>query len=125
MAGGPKFDKRKEAALAALLTAPSIQEAAKMVGVAEGTLYRWLREDTEFKTEYREAKAQAVGHAVTKLQQASTEAVETLRDVMNDQEAPPSSRVAAAKTTLEMAIKGIELEDLAARVEELEALAEK
>ena len=43
-----------------------------------------------------------------------------LTDISNDINCPASARVSAARTVLEMALKGIELEDLAVRVEELE-----
>lgn len=68
---------------------------------------------------------EAVSLAITKLQQVCGEAVETLREIMCNKENPPSSRVTAARTVLEMAIKAVELEDLAEKVEELEQLARR
>jgi hypothetical protein len=44
---------------------------------------------------------------------------------MNDPETSASARVSAAKIVLEMALKGSELEDLAARLEQLERLIEQ
>ena len=38
---------------------------------------------------------------------------------------PASARVSAARTVLELALKGVELEDLAVRVEELELQVSK
>ncbi|TEB08635.1 hypothetical protein Psch_02201 [Pelotomaculum schinkii] len=120
--GKPKITRKMEAAIAALLTAPTIAEAAAAVGVHEQTLWRWLQQE-EFQGRYREAKRQAVAQAVARLQQATTKAVDTLEEVMDDDLATPSSRVTAAKTVLDAAFKGIELDDLAARVDELERLA--
>jgi hypothetical protein len=48
-------------------------------------------------------------------------AVVALKDIAQDVSCPASARVSAARTVLELAIKGVELEDLAARVEELES----
>jgi hypothetical protein len=62
--------------------------------------------------------------AIANLQQATKEAVETLRKVMADAGAPTSSRVSAARTVLETAIRGVELLDLEERVERLEASLE-
>jgi hypothetical protein len=62
-----------------------------------------------------------VQHAITQVQRATGEAVETLRSVMQDAEAPASARVSAAKAILETSVKGIEIEDLAARIAALEA----
>ena len=125
MAGhGEKWTRKQDQAIAALLVYPTIPAAAKAVGVGETTLWRWLQRD-DFQDAYRLAKREAVAQAIAQLQRASGEAVKALSDVMNDPIAPASARVSAAKTILEMAVKGIELEDLAARVEQLEALTEQ
>ena len=58
--------------------------------------------------------------AVGQLQAACSVAVVALTDVFRDVNCPASARVSAARTVLEMALKGVELEDLAVRVEELE-----
>ena len=59
-------------------------------------------------------------HTIAQVQQATGEAVETLRTVMHDADAPASARVSAAKAILETAIKAVELEDLEARIAVLE-----
>ena len=43
-----------------------------------------------------------------------------LTDISQDVNCPASARVSAAITVLESALKGVELEDLAVRVDELE-----
>jgi len=59
------------------------------------------------------------------VQQATSTAVQTLLAVMQDAAAPASARVSAAKAIFETAMKGIELEDLEARIAALEAAAEE
>ncbi len=54
-----------------------------------------------------------------------TVAARTLKHIAGNRGLPSSPRVAAAKTILDMSIKGIELEDLAIRVEDLELHATK
>jgi hypothetical protein len=103
----------------ALLSEPTIEAAAKTAKVGERTLYTWLK-DPAFCAAYREARAEAVSRSVARLQQASGEAVTTLQDVMKDAEAPAPSRVAAAKTVLEIAIRGTEIAELQRRLSELE-----
>ena len=44
----------------------------------------------------------------------------TLRSVMNDCEAPYSTRVTAARTVLDLAIRCVEIDDLTSRIEALE-----
>jgi len=119
---GQKLSRKQEVALAALLLQPTIREAAKVAAISEATLFRWLQLP-DFQEAYRQAKRQAVGQAVTTLQRVSGEAVETLRKVMADEKAPASARVTAARAVLETAIKAVELEDLVARIEELERVA--
>ncbi len=70
--------KNTEKALAALLTSSSVKDAALASGLSEETLYRYLR-DEEFSGEYATARRQVVESAITGLQNAANEAVETLR----------------------------------------------
>jgi hypothetical protein len=107
-----------------LLLHATLSEAAAALAVDESTLRRWLREDTAFQTAYREARRAVVQQAIVQVQCATGEAVETLRSVMQDAEAPASARVSAAKAMLETAVKGIEIEDLEVRIATLEAQGE-
>jgi AcrR family transcriptional regulator len=70
--------KNTEKALTALLNASSVKDEATMSGLSEETIYRYLR-DEEFRSEYEDAKRQVVENAISALQQAANEAVETLR----------------------------------------------
>lgn len=115
------LDAAQGKALAALLSCESVAAAAKKARLSEATLYRYLR-DASFKAAYRRARAEAVEHAITQLQRDCAIASKTLREVCEDVEAPATARVAAAKIILEGGLKAVELQDLAARVEELEAL---
>ena len=110
---------KQHKALAALLSEPTIAGAAEKVGIGERTLYTWLGEPA-FGDAYRAARREAVGQAIARLQQVSSEAVTVLETVMNDEDEKGATRVSAAKTVLETAIKAVELEDLAARIEALE-----
>ena len=60
--------------------------------------------------------SQAVGH----LQGACSVAVLARTDISQDVNCPASAWGSAARTVLESALKGVELEELAVRVEELE-----
>jgi AcrR family transcriptional regulator len=117
------FDRKKEIALSALLTETTFQKAAKIAGVSEVTLYRWLK-DKDFSQAYKELKREAVSQAVARLQQISGQAVETLKAIMEDKDSPASVRVSAAKSILEMAIKAVELDDITKRIEDLEAIVD-
>jgi len=120
---GEKKSRKKEMAVIALLTEPSIPKAAARVGISEATLWRWMQDD-DFQELYREAKRRAVGQAIARIQQATTLAVDTLEAVMTNKKAPAMAKVLAAKTVLETAIKAVEIEELEARIEALERSAE-
>jgi hypothetical protein len=115
---------KQEKAISALLSEPTMKSAAHLVKVSEITIIRWLREDA-FKEAYQEARREATRQAIARLQQASSEAVDTLREVMNSSTAQPGARVSAAKTVLELSLKAVEIEDLALRVEEVEKHIER
>ncbi len=115
---GAKSDGQREQAILALLTHPTIPEAAKACGVGEVTLWRWLQ-DPAFAERYRAARRQVVEGAIASLQQMATEAATTLKRNLSC--GTPSVEVRAALAILEQAIKGAELLDLAERVAALEA----
>lgn len=118
-----KYERLKDNAIIALLTAPNIDEAAKIVGVGASTLYRWLKLP-EFQEELKEARRQAVALAIGKLQRSTSAAVGVLQSVAEDKEAPASARVSAAKTIIEMALKAVELDDVIRRLDEIEKAME-
>ena len=113
------ISRKQDTAIGALLSRPTILAAAESVGVGESTLRRWLK-DGDFLTAYRAARREAVSQAIGHLQGACSVAVMALTDISQDVNCPASARVSAARTVLELALKGVELEDLAVRVEELE-----
>jgi len=121
---GSKFGRKKEAAIAALLSQRNIEEAARTIGIGVRTLLRWLQ-IPEFAAAYRQARRDAFAQAVARLQQASSAAVTTLLKIMVDQAAPAASRVRAADSVLDHAAKAIELEDIEVRLGDLERAAEK
>ena len=120
---GAKLGHKKEAAIVALLSHRSIEDAARAVGIAPKTLMRWLKE-AEFNASYREARRAAFSQSVARLQQASGAAASTLVKIMVDQDTPASTRVRAAECIMNHAMKAIEVEDIEARVSELERATE-
>jgi len=116
---GAKFGRKKEEAIAALLTHRNVDEAARAVGVDPKTLLRWMKEP-EFDAAYREARRLAYGQSIARLQQAASAASSTLLKIMIDPNSPPSCRLRAADSVLSHAAKAIEIEDIEARVAALE-----
>ena len=119
---GAKFERKMEEAIAALLTQRNLDEAARSVGIAPKTLLRWLQQP-EFQVAYREARRAAFGQAVARLQQGTSAAATTLLKTMIDASTPASVKVRAAEAIFNHAAKAIEIEDVEARVTELERAA--
>jgi hypothetical protein len=111
--------QKKERAIMAMLTAPTMKQAADQAGIGETTLFRWLKAP-DFEQAYRQARRHALDQTISRLQQAASHAVNTLQDVMVDELAPHGSRVSAAKAILDISFKAFELDDLGARIESLE-----
>lgn len=118
---GEKLSRKREQAIAALLVHPTLGQAAQAIGIGEASLWRWLQ-DNDFQAEYQQARRQVVSQAIGQLQQATGEAVQCLRDIMGNPDAPGHARVSSAKTVLEVAIKSVEIEDLERRIRDLEKL---
>jgi hypothetical protein len=120
---GVKFGRKQEEAIAALLTQRNVEEAARAAGIGTRTLLRWMKEP-EFDAAYWEARRLAFRQSVARLQQASGAAVSTLLKIMVDQSAPHPTRVRAADSILDHAAKAVGMEDLDARLAELERAVE-
>jgi len=114
---------KQEEAILALLSNRNVEEAARAVKIAPRTLYRWLNEP-EFDKAFRKARRNAFGQATARLHQASGAAVAVMMKMMVDGSEPGSTRLRAADMVFSHAAKAIEIEDIEARVAELERAAE-
>ena len=115
---------KQEEAILALLTNPSVEHAARSAKITPRTLYRWLSEPL-FDRAYRKARRAAFGQGTARLQQASGAAVSSVLKIMVDQHTPASTKLRAADLVLTHGAKAIEIEDIEARVAELERAAEE
>jgi hypothetical protein len=121
---GSKFGRKKDEAIAALLTQRNTEEAAKAAGISHNTLLKWMK-DPEFDAAYREARRAAFGQSIARLQQGASAAATTLLKVLIEPGTPASVRVRAAEAILNHGAKAIEIEDIEARLAELERAAEE
>lgn len=115
-----RLTPKQEKFLQALLIAPSVTEASKMAGIARSTGQKYLTSVT-FKRAYREHTSQLMKQTTGKLQKASLEAVEVLREIMLDSDNSPYARQQAAQTILTTAYKAHEVDNVLEVIEELEA----
>ena len=70
------------------------------------------------------ARRNALAHTSTRLQQMSANAVGTLQSVLNDGKASLTSRVSAARLSLDMKFRGLFLDDIVHRLYTLESREE-
>ena len=96
---GSKLVRKKAEAIAALLSQPNVEEAARVAGISAQTLYRWMKMP-EFEAAYSEARQALVRQAVGRLQQAAGAAVTTLLRVICDSGASRTARLKAADRVL-------------------------
>jgi hypothetical protein len=117
---GAKLGRKQEETIAALLTQRNTEEAARAVGISPKTFLRWMKVPG-FDTAYREARRAAFGQCIARLQQGASAAA-TLLEMLIDPGNP--SAYVPPKSILSHANKAIEIEDVEARVSDLERVAE-
>lgn len=96
---GSQFGRKKQEAIAALVSQRTVEEAARVAGLSAQTLYRWMKIPA-FEAAYSEARQALFRQALGRLQQASGTAVTVLLKVMYDAGAPASDRLRAADRVL-------------------------
>ena len=116
---GDTITPRQEKAIAALINETSVAAAAEASGIGQRTIHTWLK-DEAFVAEYRRCRRDAFTQAIALTQRYASLAVATLARVMSDPAAPHTARVSAAVAMLRFGREGIELDDLAVRIEALE-----
>ena len=119
---GNKFGRKKEAAIAALLSEKNQAEAARVAGIDLSTLKRWLRLP-EFIKEYRRARWEVVEQSYARIQQNTPAAASVLLKLMVDPATPASDRIRAALGTFGLAREALDM-DVEIRLSQLERAAE-
>ncbi len=114
----------KEKVAMNLLTCSTLKEAAEKSAISEATLYR-LRKDEVFQNILQTFKNDMFNDAMQKSQGYCLESLEVLRTIMNNPAATDSSRVAAARSILDMGISMYENENIVQRLAELERRLKK
>src|ERR1019366_5908844 len=119
---GNKFGRKKEAAIAALLSEKNQAEAARVAGIDLSTLKRWLRLP-EFIKEYRRARWEVVEQSYARIQQNTPAAASVLLKLMVDPATSASGRIRAALGTFGLAREALDM-DVEIRLSQLERAAE-
>ena len=108
---------RQLAVLPYLIASPSLSEAARLADVGRTTLYRWMHDD-EFRTTLEGLRSQAAELARTELQGLMLRAVLVLSEAMEGPD--PVVALRAARATLSIALKALDLKELQQRLDRLD-----
>jgi phage terminase small subunit len=111
---------KQRRAVQALMTAPTIAEAAKTAGCGERSLFRWLK-DPVFLAELQAATRAAIDVTVRRMATLSVAATGTLAKTMTDADTPAAVKVRAADVILSRLPDWRELTQLEERLAALEA----
>jgi len=113
-------NSRREILLAALLTYPTVREAAAATNISESAIYAWLKKD-DFKAELNARRSELVTDTKNYLQSRLREVTDTIFAIMNDTGASPQTRLNAASEAFRNTLRLIETSDILIRLDALEA----
>jgi hypothetical protein len=117
---GAKTGAVRERAILALLSEPTLKQAAARCGIAEKTLRRWLAGDAAFQAEYEAARHATFQAAMNRIPALTVRAVQTLADLLDDATAP-AVRLGAARTVAEIGMHQYDGETILRKLDEIEA----
>ena len=92
-----------EKIIAALLGSRTIKEAAGELGITEKTLHNRMN-NYDFRVMYQTAQADILKDSVKTCHESLTEAVNTVREIMQDRDINPAVRLQAAQTIIKTEI---------------------
>lgn len=108
------------AAVSAVLTAPTLEEASQTIGIPASTLRRW-RGRPEFVQQLALVQAEILQGVTNQLRSAGLDAAATLREIAADSKSPTPARVRAAGLILSLLLRNHEHEVLEHRMSQIEA----
>jgi hypothetical protein len=117
---GAKTSAVREQAIVALLSEPTIGQAAARCGIGERTLHRWLTDDKAFQAEYEAARHATFQAAISRIPALTVRAVETLADLLGAA-TQPAVRLGAARTVAEIGMHQYDGETILRKLDAIEA----
>jgi hypothetical protein len=117
---GAKTAAVREQAIVALLSEPTIGEAAARCGIGDRTLQRWLTDDAAFQAEYEAARHVTLQAAISWIPALTVRAVDTLAALLGDKE-PPAVRLGAARTAADIGLHQYDAETILRKLDAIEA----
>jgi hypothetical protein len=96
----PMLSEKHQKALALILSGDSIPTAAKKMGLRRETVWKWTK-DPNFATELDRLRQESISALQLEFREASLEAAQTLRNIMNDPEQKATDRIRASIAILD------------------------
>jgi hypothetical protein len=96
-----------------------MQDVATQMHLNINTIVRWMQEPG-FAADYAEARRQLVTHAIAHMQSLCRKATQKLEETLDSAETTAAVRMQAVKLVFDIAIKGLELEEVIRRLRNLE-----
>jgi hypothetical protein len=121
MKAGVTRRARRLKAIAALLQARDVRQAAKMAGIGERTLYQWMRDD-EFKAELASAEGAILDAVTRRMTALGNNALDVVEETLTTPQVSLTLRLQAAKMVFEYLLRMRGLRGLEERLNRLEAL---
>ncbi|MCW6667097.1 replication protein [Aerococcaceae bacterium NML190938] len=114
-----KLTPKQEKFLLALLDTPTLKKASQQANISENTGRKWLQSEL-FSSEYKRMRRELMKQTTARMQYLALRATEELEKILDDSEASVFAKIQASQMILTKAYKGMELEDFADRLEQLE-----
>ena len=111
-------DRKDELIIAALIGNPTVRAAAAACGVSETQIYARLR-NAAFKEKYDAARRELLEQSTAYIQGIVSEAIQKMREVMNDPDASQQTQLNAAESILRNSLKFTEQNDILTQLAEL------
>lgn len=116
-----KLSVKQELAINELLKGNSIVDSAKIIGISEATLNRWLA-NSEFKVVLNERKSLIVDNCIDKVNLMGNKAIKVLDSILDNESASDNVKLNASKSILDMILKFSEQRNIIDKMKEIEEL---
>ena len=113
-----KNQNKDEIVIAALISNPTVRAAAQVCGVCETQIYSRLRTKA-FKDKYDAARLEVLQQSTAYIQGVISEAIQKMRDIMNDENASQQVQLNAAEAIIRTSLKLTEQTDIITQLAEI------
>lgn len=111
-------ERKDEFVISALISNPTVKAASAACGISQTQIYARLRQPA-FKKKYDAARREILEQSTAYIQGIVSEAIQKMRDVMNDPNASQQVQLNAAEAITRNSLKLTEQNDILAQLAEL------